>query len=229
QQNDHHDKADGEPEGELDVAYGGANRRGAVQDRFHFDRRRNPGGQLRELRLDLIDRVDDVGAGLLEYRQDDAAVVVLIGRNIAVDRRLDRLTDVAHPNRRAVAVGEDDVVELRGIGDLIVGGDRKAYLVGVYRALRRVGRGGDERAADLFQGHAGRSELRRIDLDTDRWRRIAEDRHLGHAGHLGDLLGEEQVAIVIDRGHRHRIRAQRQHEDGRIRRIDLLVARWRGH
>src|SRR5262249_61250201 len=87
------------------------------------------------------------------------AVVVLIGGHVAIDRRLDRLTDVAHPDRRAVAVGEDDVVELRGVDDLIVGGDGEADLVGVDRALRRVGSRGGERAADLFERYAGRGEL----------------------------------------------------------------------
>src|SRR5262249_13616048 len=120
------------------------------------------------------------------------------------------LTDVAHPDRRAVAVGEDDVVELVRLEELIIGGDREADFVGVDRALGRVGGGGDERAADLFQRYAGRCELGRIDLDADRGRRVAEDRDLRDAGHLRDLLGEEEIAVIVDRGHRHRLRAQRQ-------------------
>ena len=43
------------------------------------------GGQPRQLRLDLVDRLDDVGAGLLEDGQQDAGLVVLIGRDGAVD------------------------------------------------------------------------------------------------------------------------------------------------
>src|SRR5262245_51628936 len=229
QQDDQHHEGDGEPERELDVVDGGANGGGAVEDGFDLDRGRNPGGQLGKLRLDLVDRIDDVGAGLLEDGQYDAAVVVLIGGDGAVDRRFDRLADVAHPDRRAVAIGEDDVVETLGRGDLIVGGDGEADLVGVDRAFSRAGGGGDERAADLFQRYAGRCELGRIDLDADRRRRVAEDRDLGNAGHLRYLLGEEQIAVIVDRGHRHRLRAQRQHDDGRVRRVDLLVARRRGH
>src|SRR5262249_43908415 len=162
----------------------------------------NPWRELRQLRLDLVARVDDVGAGLLENGQYDAAVVVLIGGNGAVDRLADRLADVAHPDGRAVAVGEDDVVELLGSGDLIVGGDREAEFVGVDRAFGRVRRGGDERAANLFQRYAGRGELGRVDLDADRRRGVAEDRDLSDAGHLRDLLGEEQIAVIVDRGHR---------------------------
>src|SRR5262249_32850670 len=156
QQNDQHHQADGEREGELDVVHGGANGRGAVQNGFHLDRGGNPGGELGKLRLDLVDRVDDVGAGLLEDGQYDAAVVVLIGRNGAVARLVHRPADVAHPDRRAVAVGEDDVVELIRLEELIVGGDGEADFIGVDRALGRIGGGGDERAADLFQRDAGR-------------------------------------------------------------------------
>ncbi len=87
QQNDQHHEGDGEREGELDVVHGGANGRRPVENGFHLDRGGNPGGELGKLRLDLVDRVDDVGAGLLEDGQYDAAVVVLIGRNGAVDRR----------------------------------------------------------------------------------------------------------------------------------------------
>ena len=115
QQNHHHHQRDGQPERELDVGDRGANRRGAIEDGLDLDRRRNAGGELRQLRLDLIDRVDDVGAGLLEHRQDDAVLVVLIGGDGAVDRVGNRLADVAHADRRAVAVGQDDVVERLGV------------------------------------------------------------------------------------------------------------------
>src|SRR5215831_17281030 len=167
QQDDQHHEGDGERQRELDVVHGGANGGGAVENGFHLDGRWNPRRELRQLRLDLVDRVDDVGAGLLENGQYDAAVVVLIGGNGAVDRLADRLADVAHPDGRAVTVGEDDVVELLGSGDLIVGGDREAEFVGVDRALGRVRRGGDERAANFFQRYAGRGELGRVDLDAD--------------------------------------------------------------
>ena len=78
-----------------------------------------------------------------------------------------------------------------GLGDLVVGGDREAELVGVDRALGRVGGRGDERAADFLERDAAGGELGRIDLDADRRRSVAEDRHLGDARHLRNLLGEE--------------------------------------
>ena len=85
----------------------------------------------------------------LDRLHDDFDARETLLREVVRDR-----TDVAHADRRAVAVSEDDVVELLGGHDLIVGGDREADLVGIDRALRGVGRGGNERAADLFQGDA---------------------------------------------------------------------------
>src|SRR5262249_56136397 len=74
QQDDQHHEGDGQRERELHVAHGGANGGGAVEDGLDLDRGGNPGGQLGKLRLDLVDRLDDVSARLLEHGQDDAAV-----------------------------------------------------------------------------------------------------------------------------------------------------------
>ena len=89
--------------------------------------------------LIVVDDVDDVGAGLLEDREDDAVLVVLIGGDGAVDGCGNRLADVAHPDRGAVAVGDHDVVEFVGVGDLVVGGDREGDLVAVDHALGGIG------------------------------------------------------------------------------------------
>ena len=191
QQNHQHDEADGEREREFHVRHRGTNGRGAVQDGFDLDGGRNPGGQLRKLRLDLVDRFDDIGTGLLEHRQDDSGLVVLIGRDRAIDLLGHRLANIAHPDRRTIAVGEDDVVEVVGLGDLVVGGDREAELVGVDRAFGRVGGRSDQRVAGLLERHAAGGKLGRIELDADRRGSVAEDRDLGDAGHLRDLLGEE--------------------------------------
>ena len=102
---------------ELDVGHRGADRHGAVENGFDLDRRRNARGELRQLRLDLVDGVDDVGAGLLEHGEDDAVAVVLIAGDGAVDLIGHRLADVAHPDRRAVAVGQHDVVVFVGVGE----------------------------------------------------------------------------------------------------------------
>ena len=57
-------------------------------------------------------------------------------------------------------------------------------------------------AADLLQRDAAGGELGRVHLDADRRRAVAEDRDLGNAGHLRDLLGEEEIGVVVDEGQR---------------------------
>jgi len=169
--------------------------------------------------------LDDVGTGLLEDDQQDAAIVVLIGRDRPVGGFQDRMTDVAYAQRRAVAIGEHDVViELRD-HQLIVGGDDEALGRKIDRSLGRVARGIDQGVAHLFQRDPGRREPTGVDLHADRRLGIAADDDLRHAGHLRHLLGEEVVGVVVDRGERQRIGMHRENEDRRIRRIDLAVGR----
>ena len=60
-------------------------------------------------------------------------------------------------------------------------------------------------------------------------RAVAEDRDLRDAGDLRNLLGQEQIGVFVDRGQRNGVGPQRQQQDRRVGRIDLLVARRRGH
>ena len=229
QQDDEDDKGNRERQRELDVAHRGTDRRGTVEYGLDLHARRYSGRELRQLRLDLIDRVDHVGARLLEHGQNDPGLIVLVRRHGAIDCVRDGLTDVPHTDRRSVAIGQNDVVELLGIGDLVVRGDREAELVRVDGAFCGIGGGRYQSAADLFQGDAARSELCRIDLDSDRRLPVAEYGDLCDPGHLGDLLRQEKIAVIVHLGQRHRIGMRRQQENGGIRRIDLLVVRRRGH
>ena len=77
---------------------------------IHVDRRRHGGPQPRQLRLDAIDRLDDVGARLLEDDEEHAALAVRPGGFLGILGPGHGLADVAHAQRRAVAVGDDDVV-----------------------------------------------------------------------------------------------------------------------
>ena len=61
-----------------------------------------------------------------------------------------------------------------------------------------------QRLADFLQREVAVGELGRIDLDTDRRRAVAEDRDLRDARDLRDLLSQEQVGVVVDRGQRNR-------------------------
>ena len=107
---------------------------------------RHRGAQARQRCLDLVDGVDDVGARLLEDDEEHAALAVGPRCLLGVLRASDRVPDVAHAQGRAVAVGDDDVVPVVGVDELVVGVDGKAALVAVDAALGAVD-GGDRQAA----------------------------------------------------------------------------------
>ena len=116
----HHHERDGEREGELDVAHGGADGRGAVGENADVNGRRDRSLQGRQRALDRLDRVDDVRAGDLVHDEKDARLAIAPGRLRRVLRSRDRLADVAHAHRRPVAIGDDDVVPVLGLGQLVV-------------------------------------------------------------------------------------------------------------
>ncbi len=93
---DHHDdQRDGEQQGELHVFHRRADGLGAVADDFDLDRRWDRSDQPRQLRLDLVDGLDDVGAGLLVHDQEHAALAIGPGRLLGVFRPGNGLADIA--------------------------------------------------------------------------------------------------------------------------------------
>ena len=118
--------------------------------------------QARQLRIDAVDDLDDVGAGLLEDDQEDAALAVRPGGLLGVLRARHGLADVADADRAAVAVGDDDVVPVLARGELVVGVDREALLLAVDAALRAVdGRDHWRWRTDVLQRQALGHELGR--------------------------------------------------------------------
>ncbi len=224
----HHDQRDGQQQGELHVLHRGADGLGAVADHLDLDRGRDGGDQPRQRRLDLVDGLDDVGAGLFEHHQEHAALAVGPGRLFGVFRPGDGLADIANPQRAAVAVGDDDVVPVLGIQQLVVGVDGVGAGGAVDVALRAVDGGDRDLAAHVLHRQALGDELGRIDLDTDRGLLLPADDDLRDTGDLADLLRELGVDGVADRGQRQRVRCRRQQQDRRVRRVDLAIGRRRG-
>ena len=141
-----------------------------------------------KLRLDAVDGVDDVGAGLLEDDEEDAALAVGPGGLLHVFGPGDGPADVANPQRSAVAIGDDDVVPVLGVQQLVVGVDRVGARRAVDIALRAVDGGDRDLVADVFQLQALGHQFRGVDLDPDRGLLLAADEHLGDARNLADLL-----------------------------------------
>ncbi len=85
---------------------------------------RQRGRQLRQQLLDAVDDLDDVGAGLaLDVDDERRRRVHPGGELVVLGADLDR-RDVAQPDRRAVAIGDDGVEIIVGVADLVVGVDR---------------------------------------------------------------------------------------------------------
>ena len=149
---DHHDhQNDGDQESDLHIFDCGADGECAIADDLDLDRRRNSRDQPRQLCLDPVDGVDDIGAGLLENDQEHAAFAVGPGGLLHVFGSRDRPADVANPQRPAVAIGDDDVVPVLGVQELVVGVDRIRPLFTVDVALRAVDRGDRDLVADVFE------------------------------------------------------------------------------
>src|SRR5208282_3913587 len=163
QQYHQHYQHDRQHQREFHVLHGGADGGGAAELHTDVDRRRNPRRQAGQQLLHLVDDLDDVGARLLEDSQENAALAVLVAGDGAVGFGVDRLADIADPDRAAIAVGEHDVVERLGVDDLIVGRDREAGSRRIDGPLRRDRGGGDQGAAHFLERQAARRELTRIE------------------------------------------------------------------
>ncbi len=199
----------------------------AVAQRDDLDRRRDGGLQARQLGLDPVDSVDDVGAGLLVNRQHDRGLAVGPGGLGRVLRPGHRLTDVTHAHRPPATIADDDVVPVLGLRQLVVGVDRERPLGAHDGALGIVDGRDRERRAHVLEGQALGDELRRIELDTDGGLLLAADRDLRHAGDLADLRRELGLDIVVDLGQRQRVRGGAQLQDRRICRVHFPVGRRR--
>jgi hypothetical protein len=113
----HHHQRDGQQQRELHVGDRGADGLGAVADDLDLDRRR--------------DRATSRGSVAL--------ILSTVSMTLAPGC-LDGLADVADPHRRAVAVGDDDVVPVLRLQQLVVGVDGVGAGGAVDIALRAVRR-----------------------------------------------------------------------------------------
>ena len=83
---------------------------GSVRYDSNLDGRRDRSLQHREQRLDPLDRVDDVSAGLTLNREDDRGLLVEPRGRPVVLGAVNRLSDVLDPDWRTIAICDDKVV-----------------------------------------------------------------------------------------------------------------------
>ena len=179
---DHGDhQADGQQQGELNVLHGRADGLRAVAQDLHFDRRGHGGAEPRQLRLDAVDSLDDVGARLLEHDKEHAPLAGGPGGLLGILRPGDGPPDVAHAQRRAVAVGDDDVIPWLGNSQLIVGIDGVASHLTVDAALGRIDGRDRQLGTHVLERDVLGHQLGRIELDADGGLLFASDGHLANA------------------------------------------------
>ena len=183
--------------------------------------------KLRQLLLDLVDGLDDVGARLALDVQHDGGGAVEPGPLLDVLGGPLHRGHVAQQDRRAVLVGNHRVEIVLGIGDLVVVVDRVVELGPVEIALRLAERNEPQQRAQIVDVEAVGGELLRIGLDPDRGDIAARRRDQTDTRDFGDLRGEAVVGDVLQLGERHPLGRHRQGQDRPVGRIDLGVGRRR--
>ncbi len=121
QQDDENDETDGDEQRMLRFAQRRADGRRAVARDVQGHARRQEGAQRRQLGHDAVDGRDDVGLYLTAHHQEHRRPVVEVAGVVAV---FDAAVDPRHvrePDRRAVAIRDDDRLVLLGRHQLVAG------------------------------------------------------------------------------------------------------------
>ena len=120
QERDEHDEPDGEDELVLHVAHRCTDGFRAIADDVHSQGRRQAGRERREQLMYAVHHGDDIGARLPLHVDEHGRQVVRPRRQTAVLRPVHDVSHVRQPERRAVAVGDDQVL----VGRRTTGVDR---------------------------------------------------------------------------------------------------------
>ena len=195
------------------------------RNRCQMNPRRDHRMHVRERRFNVVDGVDDIGAGLLEDYQHHRSLVAMQRAERHVLRSVDRPADILDADRRAVAVGHDHVVIRPSLRQLIVVDDGEALHLAEHRALGGIGRGAQQRGAHVFQRQAAGRQLGRVDLHADRRPLLAADSDERDAGNLRNLRSDDVLGEIVDLRQWKRIGSRRHNQDRGIRRVRLLIGR----
>ena len=154
---------------------------------------------------------------------DDGRFSLIPAADARILQSLDDVGDVLQHDRRAAAIGDDDVAIGLRIGDLVVGVDR----VGLPRAVERTfGRdvcADDGEAADP-EPEPVRAEPREIGLDAHR-RRCRPRPTAADPGPSRGAGRDQRVGEIAELAQRHGLGRQRQRQDRRIGRVHLGIDR----
>ena len=151
------------------------------------------------------------------------------GGGLVVLHAVEHLAEVGEPDRRAVPVRDDQRLVILRPHQLAVRLHGERALRAVQDAGGQVDVAALDRIRHLVQPDAPGGQRLRIDLDADGVFLRAEHLDLGHAVYHGNPLGQDGLAVFVERGQRQCRAGQRDHQDRLVRRIHLLVGRGRRH
>ena len=137
--------------------------------------------------------------------------------------------DIGYPDRSAVAPGDDLVVPVLRLQDLIVGLQGEGTRLAVQGALGLVDAHIGECGAHVLQIETIGRELRRIELDANRRVLLAADTDQPDTRHLRELLRQDALGVVVHGSNRQRIGGEAEYQDRRVGRIGLVVGRLGEH
>jgi len=195
-----HDQGYRQQQLDLHVVHRGADRYRAVGEHRDIQGCGQRCLQLRQLALDAIDHVDDVGARLALDVEDDRRHLVHPRGEAQVLGTVHNVGDIGEEHRSAIAVGDDDRLVLRRRGELVVGVDG----VGARRPIEATLGALDVRCsngrAHVFEAEVVRCERVGIRLHAHGGALAAGQRHQPDARHLRELLRQARVGEVLDVG-----------------------------
>ena len=179
--------------------------------------------KLRQQPLDSIHDLDDVGARLALDVHDHRRGLVHPGGLLHVLGIVDRIGDVGQLHRRAVAIGDDQRPVVLARQELIVRADDRSPSRAVERALGLIDVGGSHHRAQVFKGQSVGGQGSRVGLNPHGRPLPAADADEPHARQLRNLLGKPGIREIFNLRQGHGVRRQRQRQNRRIGRVDLVV------
>ena len=163
--------------------------------------------------------------GLALDRQTLGRLAVEPGAGALVLHAVLDLGDVAEPDRRAVAPGDDDLAEPGGVENLVVRVERDGLVRPGQVAVRPVDAGCRDRGADVLDADAARRQRRRVDPHQHGVGLLAENARFGDAADARQTLRHHRKGIVVKAIDRYRVGMDRVDQHGTVGRVGLPVGR----
>ncbi|MND44846.1 hypothetical protein D3C80_356950 [compost metagenome] len=151
------------------------------------------------------------------------------GFDVGVFGTVDDLGDVLEVDRRAVAVGDDQLGIFVGVKQLVIGCQGRNAAFTIQCAFGQVQAGLLDRLAQVGQGQAEGGEFFRLGLDADRRAQLAGNVDQADPIDLTQLPGQQGFGVVAQFVGRHLVRADREDQHRAVSWVDLAPGGWAGH